>query len=223
VHELDVTPQGVFYEGQRVDVVFTMYTWLETRQYVPHDVTTRLIEADEAGVVDFVSPPLSALYDHKANLEILTSGVHRHHFTDGERAVLDRYVPRTWRLTDDTLKLAARDRAGFVLKPATEYGGKGIVFGDQVGDEVWRATLSASLDRDATYVLQERLGDLWSYDDPDGATCRKYQVCLGPMIFGGRYAGTFMRHAPATTGGSAINTARGAEAASLLVLPEDAR
>lgn len=215
VQDLDVRADGVYYEGRRIDVVFTMYTWLETRKFVPSEVTIRLMEADAAGLVDFIAPPTSALFDHKANLELLTSDSFAECFTEAERDFIRRYVPRTFRVTEGTASEALADRSRMVLKPGSDYGGRGIVFGDQVSDEEWTTAIGAAA-AGSGFICQQRLEELWTSQGFNGTEYRDYYVCLGPLVFAGEYAGTFVRWADAASGNLVINVKQGAEAGGLL-------
>jgi hypothetical protein len=213
VQDLEVRADGVYFEDRRVDVVFTMYTWLETRKFVPPEVTVALMEADDAGLVDFIAPPTSALFDHKANLELLTSDSFAECFTEAEREFIRRYVPRTFRVTEETAPEAIAHRSRMVLKPGSDYGGRGIVFGDQVSEEEWAAAIAAAAAAGSGFICQQRLDELWTSPGFNGT---EYHVCLGPLVFAGKYAGTFVRQADAASGNLVINVKQGAQAGGLL-------
>ncbi|WP_274029124.1 hypothetical protein [Streptomyces sp. MMBL 11-1] len=215
VQDLDVRADGVYYEGRRVDVVFTMYTWLETRKFVPAEITIGLMEADAAGLVDFIAPPTSALFDHKANLELLTSDSFAECFTGAERDFIRRYVPRTFRVTEETAPEALADQSRMVLKPGSDYGGRGIVFGDRVSGEEWSTAIDAAA-AGSGFICQQRLEELWTGQGFNGTEYRDHYVCLGPLVFADKYAGTFVRWADAASGNAVINVKQGAESGALL-------
>lgn len=84
----------------------------------------------------------------------------------GERAALDRVLPwtrivREGRSTDwngesiDLLEAARAARDQLVVKPATDYGGSGVVLGWTVDDAEWGAALANALERPS--VLQRRV------------------------------------------------------------------
>ncbi|WP_158895830.1 hypothetical protein [Amycolatopsis anabasis] len=212
--ELEVTDSGVLHAGRTVDVVFTMYTWHETKKFVPPSLTRSLIELDAAGLVDFVGSPASALFDNKANLELLTDHQFDACFTEEERAVLRRHVPATFRLTPNTLDRALTNQTRLVCKPASAYGGRDIVFGADTTTDTWRSTVENRL-RDSTerYVCQERITPAVAYHDP--AAPDGVEVCFGPMIYGSSYAGTLVRQVPAKRA-AVINVTQGAEASVML-------
>src|ERR1041385_5751492 len=83
-----------------------------------------------------------------------------------ERAAVDAFVPWTrivsdGRTTDwdgrevDLLEFAASAREQLVVKPATDYGGSGVVLGWLTEPSRWEAALRTA--RDRASVLQRRL------------------------------------------------------------------
>ncbi|OKI09694.1 hypothetical protein A6A06_03260 [Streptomyces sp. CB02923] len=212
VHDLDVRAEGVFSAGRRIDVVFAMYTWSETRRFVPRDVTTALVDADADGRIDFFAPLVSVLFDNKQNLEVLTSPAFGKYFTDSELALIRAYVPRTFRVTPETYQEALEGKDGLVLKPASEYGGRGIHFGDRLSDAEWRTLLDTAAASGDGWICQARLADLWRYRSFDGAHEREHHMSLGPLVFDDEYAGALLRQADVNSGNLVLNMSRGAEA-----------
>lgn len=213
VTDLDVNENGVTYHGRRITTIFTMYTWLETRRYLNPSLTRALIDLDGRGLLDFIGSPASAAYDSKVNLALLCDPLTRRVLTTDEIAFVDQYVPETFILNDQNLPRALSEQSRLVCKPASEYGGKRILFGDEMSVEDWRTALGVlAKDNDASYVCQRRLQPAVAYHDDD---CGPVEVCFGPMIFGQRYAGTFVRHAPSQLA-SVINMAHGAQAFAMM-------
>lgn len=56
----------------------------------------------------------------------------------------------------DLVEYTANNRERLVLKPNSEYGGKGVVLGWEVTDEEWNRTIQMALDG-ACYIVQERV------------------------------------------------------------------
>jgi glutathionylspermidine synthase len=217
IQQLEVTTNGIYFRNQRINTIFTMFTWSELRRFVPFELVIDLAEADEAGLVDFIAPPTSAFFDHKANLELLTSDVYSVYFSDTERELITRYVPRTFRLKEDRIGHVLRDQDELVLKPASEYGGKGIMFGNQVSKRSWEHAIMMAAQKPNTFICQEKVANLWRYSIAGGDSSNQYLVCLGPMIFGHQYAGTLLRQSIDHGVAPVINAAQGAEAGTALV------
>ncbi|MFF1921992.1 hypothetical protein ACFVW8_15635 [Streptomyces sp. NPDC058221] len=216
VHDLELTDQGVYFGGRRIDAVFTAYTWYETRRFVPPALTRRLMELDAARVVDFIGSPAAALYDNKANLALLFDEAYAHLLDDEERSLIERHVPGTFRLSEETLERAVAARERLLCKPTAAYGGKDMTYGFSLDDDAWRSLLTEYLREPAErYVLQYRVPP--ALVDLPGASPSAREVVLAPLVFGGRFAGTFLRQAPPREE-SVINASNGAESAGVLTI-----
>jgi hypothetical protein len=99
-----------------------------------------------------------------------------------------------------------------VCKPALAYGGKGVSYGPAIPAPEWRSLLSDRLQDPTgeTYICQQylSLAELPVPTLDDGPR----QICFGPLVFGGRYAGTFYRQLPSSNH-AVINASNGAEVA----------
>lgn len=212
VKALRIGADGVYFEGQRVDLVFTAFTYAELHGFnVPHDLVLELASLDQAGLVDFIAPPINIVFDDKCNLELLTDPDHVHHWTHEERQLIDRVLPRTQRLRKDRLAAAIERRASLVLKPARQFGGVGVVAGENCGDAQWANELDKALASGEPYVMQEAVRPLYRHDVDLGRSSVEYEVCAGPMYFGNEDAGVLLRLMPARDGVvPVINAARGA-------------
>lgn len=222
ISDLELTDTGVTFEGEPVDAVFTAYTWHETKRFVPPALTLRLMELDAAGLVDFIGSPAAALYDNKGNLALLHDAEFDGLLTKEERTLVSRYVPATFRLRPKSLDRAVAQRELLVCKPASAYGGKDLVFGSARSDDEWRALLHARLaDTDERYVLQLRQHPA-VVPVPGAQHCTEREVVLAPLVFGGTYAGVFLRQAPPRPE-PAINASGGAEVAAMLTFRDQAK
>ncbi|MEO6700218.1 MAG: hypothetical protein ABI140_20745 [Jatrophihabitantaceae bacterium] len=215
VTDLDVGEEGVRYEGKRIDVVFTAYLWYESKRYVPAALTRQLMDLDRQNLITFINTPGCALFDSKVNLELAYHPDYSHLLREDEHRLVRRYLPETFRLTGETYDRALREQRRLVCKPALAYSGKGVSYGQAMSAIEWQAMLTERLaDRDQeAYVCQERLPvAAVAVPAMDGEA---RQIALGPLVFGGEYAGTFYRHMPATEN-SVINAANGAQVAAML-------
>jgi hypothetical protein len=204
--------KGVSFEGHRIDVVLTMYTWFEACLYVPPALTAQLTALDANGSLDLVGSPVSALFDNKVNLELLTSLEYRHLLDKAERAFVDQYLSPTFRLTNETFAQALLNQENLVCKPASAFAGKGLVLGWTVNRAEWHRTLMKGIQGQKAYVCQERVQAEDVYQNAQGEAI---SVCFGPIMLNGTYAGTFTRELP-TRAGPVVNAGAGASPAALL-------
>lgn len=215
VTDLDVRADGVFFGGRRVSVVVTLYTWYETKRFVPAELTMALMELDTAGEVAFVGSPATALFDHKANLELLTT--HRDLLDPEERTLASTHVPETFRLTPATIGRAVAEREDLVCKPSSAYGGKGLLFGAATDHREWAALLRDRITHPEGYVCQRQVRP--AVIDLPGAEPSGQEIVVGPLIFGGASAGLYFRQS-APRDNTAINVTEGASSAAALTFVE---
>ncbi|HEY7159971.1 MAG TPA: hypothetical protein VH815_01875 [Acidobacteriota bacterium] len=81
------------------------------------------------------------------------------------RPLIDQHIPWTRTVQEcktiyeksevDLLPFISEQREKFVLKPVSEYGGKGVVLGWECSNEEWNLTLQSALS--SSYVVQERV------------------------------------------------------------------
>ena len=209
--ELQIGDDGVSVGGIPVDLVFTMFTWWECRHFGSREQMLQLAALSERGLVDYLSPLITAIFDNKANLEFLSRPAWRHLFDASERAFLDRYVPETFRLTRDTLAEAIERRAELVVKPADEWAGRGVLFGHDIAADAWAPLLADRLAA-GSFVCQKAIDLAVTRDVPFAGATHAYTMSLGPLLFGGRHAGLYVRQMGDVTGVPVLNAKLGAEA-----------
>jgi hypothetical protein len=209
---LQLQHDGVFFEGRRIDAVFAGITFQEMlRDGVPESLILGLHHADECMLADFICAPVNALFENKLTLELLSSDEFAHCFTPQEQSLLKRCIPRTCRIGRTNLTATISGKDSYVLKPACEYGGEGVVIGMQSSPAEWRACVEQAAASPNGYLVQEVVDDVQTYPDLQDETGRRsIAVCLGPMVFGGRYGGTMLRQLPFHGRPGVINASTGA-------------
>ena len=210
IGELTLRADGVYAGAERIHTVYAMFTWDELRRFVPAALLLDLSALEQNGKVDLVLPLVTALFDHKANFEILSDPAFAHAFTAEEQQLLRRSIPATFRLRPETLADALAGQDQLVLKPTSQYGGKGIVIGKQVTAAEWRQRLAAASELGG-YVCQQIVPDLWVRPALAGDDCPACLTALGPIVFDGRFSGVYLRQMPAQAATPVINAANGAE------------
>ncbi len=204
-------PDGVYVGQQKIDVVFTDLVFSEQLEHgISSDFFAALAQAEAQRQLDVFSIPAScALYDNKANLALLSDPAFAARFTPSERALIQRYIPPTFLLSEQTLARAQQERAQLVLKPGLGLCGHKVVFGYACTEQAWRAELDTQLAAGGSWILQTLVSDLWSYALPMTPEDVR-MVCLGPLIFDGKYAGIYSREEAFNGKAVAVNRAQGA-------------
>lgn len=213
LQDLTVTADGAFFEGERVDLVYTMFAFGEViAQRIAPAVFHALARADAAGQVDFIAPPVGSLFDHKSNFELLTSPAYASVFSSQEREFIHRHVPRTWRMCKAVRDEVCNDKDRYVIKPAGAFGGKAVCIGESMDAAAWQAAVDAALASADSHVVQERVRHLWVQRGVEAGVPVARSVCLGPTLFARRHGGTLVRQVLNDGRTPVINGARGAEA-----------
>jgi hypothetical protein len=116
--------------------------------------------------------------------------------SEARHRLLDRAIPwtRLWRRGQQTIDLEGAERAlasvalseqeRLVLKPASDYGGRGVVLGWKVDAETWQAALASALEL-GDHILQARVS-IPRADFPTlSGERRTLSIDIGPYVFGG--------------------------------------
>jgi uncharacterized circularly permuted ATP-grasp superfamily protein len=128
-------------------------------------VESAVVRAVRDRAVCMVNPFACKILHKKASLAVLSDERNAHLFTDDERRAIEAHIPWTRVVeerktthagrTVDLLPFIRDNRERLVLKPNDEYGGKGIVLGWEVTDDVWESTIRTALAE--PYIVQERI------------------------------------------------------------------
>jgi uncharacterized circularly permuted ATP-grasp superfamily protein len=129
------------------------------------DEASPLLQAYRDGAVCMVNSPRSKLLHKKSVLALLSAGTLDVTISPDEQDVIDSTVPWT-RLVrsgpvqyrgrvEDLTSLLLRCPDRFTLKPADDYGGKGVLLGWDQDADTWEAGVEQALA--GGYVVQERV------------------------------------------------------------------
>jgi glutathionylspermidine synthase len=220
ITELSVERDGVYIDHHRVDTVFTMFTWAELVAHVPVDTVLSLMDAAQRGLITFVSPPLHALFDSKANLELLTHEKYASFWSADERQLIADYVLPTYRLTPDAIAFARDDRNRLVLKPCAQFAGRGVIIGASASQAEWESAIERCASPSVTHIVQQAAPapGIVRRAGPDGPA--DYAMSLGPVLFGDELAGIFVRQKKFAGETPIINAKAGAEAGMAYVVSD---
>lgn len=156
--------EELFARGKKIDVIYRDTTLSELCHFEEkgHDLRA-FREAFRHGQV--VSS-LEGEFDHKSVFELFTSPRYSHYFTTEERRLFQKHVLWTRLLREtkttnarqkvvDLIPYTLKEREHLVLKPNRLYGGKGVVFGRELGSRAWAKKIEAALKEPGDWVIQE--------------------------------------------------------------------
>jgi hypothetical protein len=162
--ELRMRGGEVFYEDERVDLVYRDYSVLDLAEIQQDgvDVTPMRVLFRENRVISSIGAEL----DHKSCWEILSDPeMAARHFDEDAcrcfqrhvlwtRVLSDRYTTLPAGDTGDLLEFARRGHENLVLKPSRGYGGEGVLIGQMVSAAEWERALDAALVDPELWVVQ---------------------------------------------------------------------
>lgn len=214
--QLDVSGGAVRLDGRVIDVVYRVFMVEDLLDQKSGELIDPLLRAVERGEVGMFAPMDAELYGSKAALAMLSDEANRHTLTDAERDSLDRLLPWTRMVRDETvtvggeraglLDVARERREQLVLKPTMMHGGLGVVLGWTVDADGWEAKVRAAVD--GQYVLQQRVHGA---PEPFPAAGGPVPTLLnwGVYTVESGYGGAIVRGST-TLDGSVLNSAGGA-------------
>jgi hypothetical protein len=172
--ELVLKDDEVWYEGNRVDLVY--------RDYSLYDLAYL---NDEGGDVNAIRQlfrrnqmvsSMAGDFDHKSTFELLTDSRFSQFFTPSERQLLRRHILWTRALTArkttdptgdevDLPEYTRSNRELLVIKPNRSYGGDRVLIGPSVSDAEWHDAIDHALTEPGDWVVQ-RLARITAYEFP---------------------------------------------------------
>ncbi|HUF25847.1 MAG TPA: hypothetical protein VMM18_02600 [Gemmatimonadaceae bacterium] len=150
-------------EGGPVDLIYKRV--LISELIADGGLDQPLVRAVRARAACMVNPFRCKILHKKSSLAVLGDERNAHLFSPEEQRAIEAHIPWTRVVEErrtlheetkvDLVPWIAEHRERLVLKPHDEYGGKGIVLGWEVSDELWRDTLAIALRE--PYIVQERV------------------------------------------------------------------
>ncbi len=162
--ELEYTEGGLRKEDFKVDLIYkrVLISELLARKGSDHPI----FKAVKDRAVCVSNGMGVQLLFKKAIFALLSDPNFVNLFDDDVAAACNTYIPWTRKMRAcktvrkgeliDLVEYTANNKEELVLKPNSEYGGKGVVLGWEVTSEEWNRTIQAALDG-ASYIVQERV------------------------------------------------------------------
>ena len=178
-----------------------------------------LLDAYRAGAVCLVNSLRTPLLHSKGLFALLHSSRMQEVLSSAEKKVIAEHLPFTVMASSSTEKLGAPEafddalmnRAEWVIKPVSQSGGQGVLFGEEASQEAWESRLS----QPDPAVLQ-RVVPGWVQPFPDAREAYAEKNCmvdLDPFLIRGRLAGFMCRLSQRAP----VNVAQGAHLVPVFV------
>jgi len=195
-HHLQIVDNCLFYEDKRIHTLVEM-----SHGNVPSEI----MEVFKAGNVLLYDGPIGSLLSNKLNLALLSENEGSDVFTPGEREIIEKYIPWTRKIVLGHTTFAGKqieledflisNREKLVIKPADGLGGESVYVGRYTPDALWKEMIKIAA-RNKNWLVQEYIESLPFLYQSGTSGCSGHDVIWGIFIFGGVYAGTFLRVLP---------------------------
>lgn len=220
--------ETLYADGTAVNLVYRRAIIRELHEKRDEPGVRDFLEAYRRGLVCVVNPFRAKVSGSKACLALLSDERFDRLFTDEQNAVRRAHVPWTRVLRDgkedfegrtrDLFELAKDSKDRFVIKPTSGYGGRDVMIGRETESGPWDERLEHAAKNPGEWTMQEYVEipeEDFPVFEPD-LSFEPRKVNLNPYLFGGRYAGSFVRLSTK----SVINVSVGGGMAPAFVLPE---
>ena len=218
----------LYADGTAVNLVYRRAIIRELHEKREEPGVRDFLEAYRRGLVCVVNPFRSKVSGSKACLALLSDARFDRLFDEEQNAVKRAHVPWTRVLraekvvfeggSHDLFELARRTKDRFVIKPTSGYGGRDVMIGCETEAGGWEERLDRAAGEPGEWTIQSYVEipeEYFPVMDPD-LVFKPRKVNLNPYLFGGRYAGSFVRLSKE----SVINVSVGGGMAPSFVLPE---
>ena len=218
----------LYADGTAVNLVYRRAIIRELHEKREEPGVRDFLEAYRRGLVCVVNPFRAKVSGSKACLALLSDARFDRLFDDEQNAVRRAHVPWTRVLRDgkvdfegrrcDLFELARKSREIFVIKPTSGYGGRDVMIGNETEPGAWDDRLDRAAESPGEWTIQAYVDipeEEFPVMDPD-LVFESRKVNLNPYLFGGRYAGSFVR----LSTNSVINVSVGGGMAPAFVVPE---
>jgi len=227
-HAFELRGETLYADGTAVNLIYRRAIIRELHEKREEPGVRDFLEAYRRGLVCVVNPFRAKVSGSKACLALLSDARFDRLFNAEQNAVRRAHVPWTRVLRDDTVdfdgsrfdlfELARKSREIFVIKPTSGYGGRDVMIGRETEPGAWDDRLDHAAEHPVEWTLQAYVDipeEEFPVMDPD-LVFEPRKVNLNPYLFGGRYAGSFVR----LSTNSVINVSVGGGMAPAFVVPD---
>jgi hypothetical protein len=225
------------YDGSRLRVQGEPVELVYRRALSPEAAGSDLAAAAGDGCACIVNPFRASVVSSKKILALLQDPRFEYLMTGDEAERIRPTLPWTRILrpgratygpwTFDLLSFVSDNRERLVLKPASDYGGRGVMLGNETDQRVWDATIEehAAI---GDFIAQEYVAipeEMFPIVEDGRVQMRLKRFNINPFAIGGRYAGMLTRISDqavinVTAGGGILPTVIGRHRRRLLLEDE---
>lgn len=193
--ELEVVNERVYFQGKEINAILEWHLAV---------VPPRIMKAFKAGNIAVINGPVTNLLSAKSNLALLSDFADRNSdmFTHKEREIIHDHIPWTRKMIPGETTFRGKPirleefifthKDDLVIKPSLGTGGDNVYIGKITPPAQWAEKVKAAALR-KNWVVQEVIESSASLYQHGESGVAIYDMVWGLLVFGPRYAATFLR------------------------------
>jgi uncharacterized circularly permuted ATP-grasp superfamily protein len=203
--DMELRGDKLYARGRAVNLIYRRVIIGEVIEKKDEPGIRDFLEAFRRKLCCFVNPFSSKIPGSKSFMDVLSDDRFDSMFTARQNRVRRNFVPATrvlrpggvlWKQRKvDVYELAREEKDNVVIKPTFGYGGRGVNVGREKSPGEWGDLLQEAARKPGEWTLQEYVEipeEPFPVFEPD-LCFEPRKVNLNPYLFGGTYAGCFVR------------------------------
>jgi len=224
--EMELRGTTLYAAGTPVSMVYRRVIIQELLEKKDEKGISDFLKAYQQKLVCVVNPFSAKISGSKAFMAVLSDPQYEKYFNNQQNEIKRTYVPWTRVLKEsqaeyrdrqtELFEIVRTERERMVIKPTNGYGGKGVVIGRETNQSEWDSMIEQAANKPGAMTAQEYVQipeEEFPFLEPE-FHFEKLKVNLNPYLFGGKYAGSFVRLSKS----SIINVTQGGEMVPIFVL-----
>jgi glutathionylspermidine synthase len=203
--DVELRGDKLYAQGRAVNMIYRRVIIGEVIEKKDEPGIRDFLEAFRRKLCCFVNPFCSKIPGSKSFMGVLSDERFDYMFSSRQNQVRRSFVPATrvlrpgkvsWKQRKvDVYDLARAEKDDVVVKPTFGYGGRGVNVGREKSQSEWDDLLQNAAENPGEWTLQEYVEipeEIFPVLEPD-LRFEPRKVNLNPYLFGGIYAGSFVR------------------------------
>jgi len=203
--DIELRGDKLYAQGKAVNLIYRRVIIREVIEKKDEPGIRDFLEAFRKKLVCFINPFCSKIPGSKSFMDVLSDERFDSIFTARQNEIRRNFVPVTRVLKPgqvtwnqeryDVYDLAREEKDNVVVKPTFGYGGQGVSVGREMTPGEWDDLLQDATKNPGEWTMQEYVEipeEPFPVFKPD-LRFEQFKVNLNPYLFGGAYAGSFVR------------------------------
>lgn len=193
IRELAYKDGALYFGNEKIDMVYRRVTTSELVEKA--EEAKGFIDAYYANAFVCIGSMRSQVIHNKKAFEILHDPDWKHLFTAEENAFIEKHIPYTGSLTEETREKVLANKDRYIIKPADSRGSAGVAVGADWPEDAFSEKIDELLGGAAIYqdyYVAEPM-DFVYFDEEGNFSVQPLVPLYGMFIYAGDFAGVYTR------------------------------